>query len=261
MFIEERQQKILDILRSKNRVEVQELSSYFNVSEDTIRRDLRFMERRGEVHRTYGGAIIPGKVSATEEFVSREKLQPEKKEDIARIAAAFIEENDTILLDGSTTVARLVPFLKSFSRLTVITNSIVIAYEVARLQSGIKLFVIGGQVRHDISNAISTESLQQIQSLYTDKVFIGACSFSAKHGLTTPVLEEASIKKAMLEAGREIYIMADSSKLGQRTLAHFGSLKPGYTIITDDGFSQELKTELKVLQKRGLKVIIAKHEK
>lgn len=255
MFLEERQLKILDLLKSKNRVEVQELSSIFNVSEDTVRRDLRLMEKKGVVHRTYGGAILPSKVSVPQGFVSRERLQPEAKEEIARLAASYIQEQDTVLLDGSTTVARLVPFLSSFNDITVVTNSIEIAHEVTGLSANIKLFIIGGLVRHDIANVISTESLLQLKSLYVDKVFIGACSISEEGGLSTPVIEEAPIKKAMLEAGREICIMADSSKFGHRSMAQFGTLKPEYMIITDSGLPADMESHLKELVKKGMRIV------
>jgi DeoR/GlpR family transcriptional regulator of sugar metabolism len=185
-------------------------------------------------------------------------MQPEIKEEIARLAASFIQEGDTILLDGSTTVAKIVPFLRDIHEITVITNSIAIAHEIAVSAPKTKLYVIGGLVRNDIANAISTESLLQLKELYVDKVFIGACSISANGGLSTPVIEEAPIKKAMLGAGREIFIMADSSKFGQKSLAQFGTLKPEYAVITDDGFSQDMRNEIKDLIKKGLRIMIGK---
>lgn len=195
MFIEERHEKILQMLKDKKRVEVQELSELFEVSEDTIRRDLRIMEQKGKVHRTYGGAILPDKVNSYENFIVRENIQNDVKQSIASLAQSFIQERDTLLLDGSTTVAKIVPLLSGYKNLTVITNSITIAYDILHQCPNINLHIIGGIVRNDIGNSISIESLKDIEKLYVDKVFLSACSISLKGELTTPIIEDAHVKK------------------------------------------------------------------
>ena len=255
MFIEERHEKILQMLKEKKRVEVQELSELFEVSEDTIRRDLRIMEQKGKVHRTYGGAILPDKVNSYENFIVRENIQNDVKQSIASLAQSFIQERDTLLLDGSTTVAKIVPLLSGYKNLTVITNSITIAYDILHQCPNINLHIIGGIVRNDIGNSISIESLKDIEKLYVDKVFLSACSISLKGELTTPIIEDAHVKKAMLNAGREVYILADSSKFGQKSLMEFGKIKPEYTIISDSDLPDEINEDLQALISRGLKIL------
>lgn len=255
IFIEERHQKILEMLKDKKRVEVQKLSELFEVSEDTIRRDLRILEQEGKAHRTYGGAILPEKVSSYKDFTVREKIQSDVKECIASLAVSFIQEHDTILLDGSTTVAKIIPLLVKFKDLTVITNSIAIAHDIITHCPNIKLHITGGLVSNDIANVLSLECLETIKRLYVDKVFLSTCSISLSGELTSPIIEDANIKKAMLKAGREIFILADSSKFGQKSLAQFGKIKPEYTIITDDNLSSEIKEDFKDLIARGLKIL------
>ncbi len=255
MFIEERHEKILQMLKDKKRVEVQELSELFEVSEDTIRRDLRIMEQKGKVHRTYGGAILPDKVNSYENFIVRENIQNDVKQSIASLAQSFIQERDTLLLDGSTTVAKIVPLLSGYKNLTVITNSITIAYDILHQCPNINLHIIGGIVRNDIGNSISIESLKDIEKLYVDKVFLSACSISLKGELTTPIIEDAHVKKAMLNAGREVYILADSSKFGQKSLMEFGKIKPEYTIISDSDLPEDINEDLQSLISRGLKIL------
>ena len=255
MFIEERHEKILQMLKDKKRVEVQELSELFEVSEDTIRRDLRIMEQKGKVHRTYGGAILPDKVNSYENFIVRENIQNDVKQSIASLAQSFIQERDTLLLDGSTTVSKIVPLLSGYKNLTVITNSITIAYDILHQCPNINLHIIGGIVRNDIGNSISIESLKDIEKLYVDKVFLSACSISLKGELTTPIIEDAHVKKAMLNAGREVYILADSSKFGQKSLMEFGKIKPEYTIISDSDLPDEINEDLQALISRGLKIL------
>lgn len=254
MFIEERHEKILQIIIEKNRVEVQELSNLFGISEDSIRRDLRLMEQKGLVKRTYGGAVFPQKTGDTLEFSKRETINEKNKESIAKVAASYIKDNDSILLDGSTTVAKLVPLLKDYKNLTVITNSIAIANEIINKQNDIKLVVIGGIVLKKIANTVSLESLREIEKLNVDKVFLTPCTITAKEGLFTSMLEEAPIKKAMLTAGREVYLLADSDKFEQKALAYIGPLESTYTIITDSNFNKEAEVAFKDCIDMGLTI-------
>lgn len=258
MFIEERHQKIIELLNQQGRIEVQELSTFFSISEDSIRRDLRIMEEKGHLKRTYGGAILPKKVSSTASLTYRENLDIEKKEEIAQLAFPYINENDTILLDGSTTVEKLVPHIKKFNNLTIITNSIPIAYMLLDVHDGIKVFFLGGIVKKDIGNTISIETYEMIKLLNVDKVFMGVCAISIKSGLTTPVIKEGLLKRAMIESGREIYFMIDSSKFGAKYLYKIGELKPDYKIITDSNISNETLNDFSDLIKQGLKIIYYK---
>ncbi|MCX7710437.1 MAG: DeoR/GlpR family DNA-binding transcription regulator [Clostridia bacterium] len=259
MFIEERHHKIMEILKRTERVEVTELCKLFDVSEDTIRRDLRILEEKNKVKRTYGGAILPEKVSVALPMLRRDDLQTYEKNEIAILAASFINDNDTILLDGSTTVSKIIPLLTIRKNLTVITNSVQIAHDIIVLESNfetsIKLYMIGGLVQKNIANTVSIESLMTIKNLSVDKVFLGVCAISPRYGLTTPSLEEAQIKKAMIESAREVYLLADSSKFGVRSLALIDELKPEYTIISDSDFSPDIKNEFKDWISKGLQII------
>jgi len=255
MFIEERHQKILQIIKEKSRVEVQELSVYFDISSDSIRRDLRLMEKKGWVKRTYGGAVLPQKTGELMAFSKRTNINEKNKKSIAKLAASFIKDNDSILLDGSTTVAKLVPLLSDYKNLTVVTNSIAIAHEIVNARNDIKLVVIGGIVQKNSANTISVQSLKAIEELNVDKVFVAPCKITANEGLFSSMIEEAFIKKAMLEAGREVYLLADSDKFEQKALAHIGPLKTDYTIITDSHFNKEAEFAFKDYMDKGLKII------
>ncbi len=233
MFIEERHQHILELLQAKGRVEVSELSKTFQISEDSIRRDLRLMEEKGLLTRTYGGAILPEQVSLALSYRERQEINTEVKTAIAKLAVAAIKNNDTILLDGSSTVAEMVPFLNHISGLTVITNSIAIAHDVLHFTTNCQLIMIGGLVERESFNAISIDTLKTIQGLTVDKTFTGPCSISSEWGLSTTTFDEAAIKRAMIEAAKEVYVLVESNKFGHRSLANIGPLKPQYHFITD----------------------------
>lgn len=252
MFIEERHQRILQKLREQGRVEVVDLSAAYDASEDTIRRDLRILESKGWLKRTYGGAILPEQMGVAPDYNTRETLRAGDKEQIAKTAADLLSDGDTILLDGSTTVARMVPYLGRFKRLKAITNSIAIAEQIVKRSLAIELYFLGGLVSMRTANTAGTEVVQALERLSVDKVFLGACAITLDWGLSTPEIDESLVKKTMIEAGREVYILADSGKFGHRSLAQIGPLNDGYTIITDSELNNEVYQEY---LKNGVRVV------
>jgi DeoR family transcriptional regulator of aga operon len=256
MFIEERHRRILELLHKQGRIEVGEISRVFAVSEDSARRDLRLMEQKGLVTRTYGGAILPEQVSSSLIYPERRHYNLDTKSSLAQLAATRIQNSDTLLLDGSSTVAMITSFLGQFTGLTVITNSVALAFDILESDLDVRLYMIGGIVERSSFNTASIESVKTIRQLNADKVFLGPCGISPRWGLSATSFEEAEIKKAMLEAGREVFIMADSSKFGQRFLANIGPLKPEYQIITDSGLGEEIRSELGELISGGLRLWI-----
>jgi DeoR/GlpR family transcriptional regulator of sugar metabolism len=165
MFIEERHQVIQQLLKEKGRLEVPELSALFNVSDDSIRRDLRILEQKGILERTYGGAVLPKKANYYPSYTERLKSNKKKKEGIAKLAASFIQEGDTIFLDGSTTVAELIPYLNKYENLTVITHSVMIAYEIVHAETNIHLIMIGGSVHQKAANSFGIDTIKAIEKL------------------------------------------------------------------------------------------------
>lgn len=257
MFIEERHLKIYEQVQEKGRVEVTELSGIFNVSEDSIRRDLRLMEKRGLIKRTYGGAIKADQAGQEIPYMERETIQTEIKRKLAQKAVSFIEDNDTILLDGSTTIAMMIPLLRKKQGLTIITNSVSIAYDFLSDSSDHKLFLTGGLLDCGSANLTGFESERFLQNLTVDKVFIGPCGITADWGLSASSIEEAHLKRMMIQSGKAVFIVADGSKLGQRFLAKVGPVKKQFTFIMENSTSLEARHELEKLMKTGAHVITA----
>ncbi len=255
MFIEERHQQILEMINNHGRVEVSELCQLFEISPDSVRRDLRLMEEKGLVKRTYGGAILPEQVSQVEIFAERINFNLSEKQSIARTAVSFIEEGDTLMLDGATTTLQMIPLLINYKNLTVITNSVQIAFELNRVVAQHRLILLGGMVVKETGNAVGFETVNAIRELKVDKVFLSPCALSLEQGLTMAVYEEAAVKRVMLQAGKEIFILAGSEKFKkQQALCKFGILKPEYVLITDRQLELELKEKL---EHKGLQVILS----
>lgn len=261
MFNQERQTAILELLEKHERVEVAELSERFGVSVDTVRRDLRQMEEEGHLKRTHGGAILPMRAGITAGYTTRKKLHIREKSEIARLAATYIEEEDTLLIDGSTTTAAMVPYFGQFKSLTIFTNSITIGADIISSHKHIKVYIIGGLLHTEHASTISTESEEFVRKLHVDKVFVGSCSISAERGLSASLIEDAAVKKAMLAAGRQVVILADSSKFGRESLIQIAPLDPSYIIITDEGFGEAQELRFSPLIQRGMRIVVAGRQK
>ena len=255
MFIEERQSKVLDIIRQKERVEVSELCTIFNVSEDTIRRDLKSLEEKQLLERTYGGAILPEKMVLPKNYSDRLSLHAIEKKEIASKAAAFIKNGDTLFLSGATTVSSMIPHLAEFKDITIVTNSVAIAYDILQIKLKAKIYMIGGLVNNEIESTIGAESIVTMKKFSINKVYIGACNISFENGLTTDVLEEIPLYQALLEIGKEIFILADSSKFGTNSLMTISPIRPNFTIITDSKLSDDQLGKFDALLKNGLQIV------
>lgn len=257
MFYQERQNRIFEIIEEQQRVEVNALSKTFNVSVDTIRRDLRQMEKEGLLQRTHGGAILPQKTGVSMGYETRKKMHSQEKTKIAKLASTYLNDHDTILMDGSTTTAAVIPHLKNLKHLTIFTNSITVAHELLQHLQSAKVFMIGGILHPQHESSFSIDCLSYIQKLYVDKVIVGSCSISVKRGLSATDIEDASIKKAMLNAGQKVIILADRSKFTRESMVQIAPIDPSYTIITDEPFSESILETLTPLIDQGLEIKVA----
>lgn len=257
MFNQERQVEILELLEKNERVEVAELSARFAVSVDSIRRDLRQMEEDGLLKRTHGGAILPKRPGVSAGYTTRKKIHIKEKSEIAKYAASLVNDNDTLLIDGSTTTAAMIPYIGQRTGLTVFTNSITVGAEIISSFKHIKVFIIGGMLHNDHASTLSAESASFIEKLHVDKVFVGSCSISAQRGLSATVIEDKAIKKAMLGAGEQVIILADSSKFIRESLVQIAPLRADYIVVTDHGFTDEMNKQFEALRNEGLRIVVA----
>ncbi|MFJ2259408.1 DeoR/GlpR family DNA-binding transcription regulator [Streptomyces sp. NPDC087844] len=253
MYAPERQQEILRLARDGGRVDVVSLAEEFQVTAETIRRDLKALDRSGLLRRVHGGAIPAGRLDFEPDLAERETTAADEKDRIAKAALAELPEEGTMILDAGTTVARLAGALPLEASLTVVTHSLPIAARLAD-HPGVQLHLIGGRVRHRTRAAVDAWALRAYGEIRADVVFLAANGFSAEHGLTTPDLAEAAVKRAAIAAARRVVLLADSAKLGQEHFARFGGLDDVDLLITDTGLSPEDAT---AMERGGTEVVRA----
>ncbi|WP_372344954.1 DeoR/GlpR family DNA-binding transcription regulator [Streptomyces sp. KL116D] len=238
MYAPERQQEILRLARDGGRVDVLSLAEEFQVTAETIRRDLKALDRAGLVRRVHGGAIPAGRLDFEPDLAEREGTAADEKDRIAHAALAELPAEGSVILDAGSTVARLAAALPLESRLTVVTHSLPTAARLAD-HPGIQLHLVGGRVRHRTRAAVDAWALRAYGEIRADVVFLAANGFAAGAGLTTPDLAEAAVKRAAAGAARRVVLLADSAKHGQEHFARFGDLTDVDLLVTDTGLAPE----------------------
>jgi DeoR family transcriptional regulator, fructose operon transcriptional repressor len=237
-----RQNEILKLLEVKGQMSVADISNHFNVSEDTVRRDLDALAERGALTRTHGGAVtITALVNRDSPFLQRLNARTAEKQRIGRAAAALISDGETLIINGGSTT-RLFAAELSRQYLTVVTNNLsipgVLASELIR-----DVYVMGGQFRPEAQVTIGPVLASGIQ-ISVDTAVVGVGGVTAREGLTTTVLEEASMIAAMMAAARRTIVLADSSKLGKHSFAQIAGLNAMQILVTDAEPSQDLAAAL-----------------
>lgn len=254
MFAEERQQLIAERARAEGRVDVGALAAEYEVTTETIRRDLTALEARGILRKVHGGAIPLERLGFEPTVAARDTVQTTAKERIAQAALAEVPEDGAVLLDSGTTTARIAEALPADRELTVVTNSVAIASALTTAKPRLTVLIVGGKVRGRTMAAIDDWALRALADTYVDVAFIGTNGLSVERGLTTPDTGEAAVKRAMIAAARRSVVVADHTKVGNDCLARFGSLDQVDTFITDTGLDEGVVADLEAAD---LKVVLA----
>jgi DeoR family transcriptional regulator of aga operon len=251
---EERRREILGVMHRDGRVLVKELARQFRISQITIRKDLEFLDGQGVIQRTHGGALpVQAGALLDPTLREKEKLHRKQKTQIALVAARLVEEGQSVLLDSGTTTTAIARALKNknMERLTVITNAINIAAELAGTH--IEVILTGGMLRKNSFSLVGPLAERTLRQLSADILFLGVDGFDTKAGLFTPNLLESEVNRAMVEIARRTIAVCDSSKFGRRSLCNIMPVAAVDEVITD---KQIPKSDLRALKEEGVKVTV-----
>ncbi|MFZ4814980.1 MAG: DeoR/GlpR family DNA-binding transcription regulator [Phototrophicaceae bacterium] len=214
-FMEERRRMILEYLHEHGRVSVKDLSNHLEVSEVTIRQDLRTLEEEELLERTHGGAVLPKATANSSQELSyeiRSRTNRAEKDQLARFAANLVRSGQSIALDASTTCYRMMPYLKQLDRLIIVTNSLMVAQSCLD-SPHIEVILPGGSLRRDsISVVGKAEALPDIHLNYG---FFGAQGIAPVAGITESNRPESEIKQALMDRCLQVYYLLDESKWGR----------------------------------------------
>ena len=253
MLNEERRRVILDMMQHDGRVLVADLAQHFQTSQVTIRKDLEILHLRGLIHRTHGGAL-PTRQGALEDPTLREKekLYRKEKHSIAAAAARLVTEGQVVILDSGTTTTEIARALRNFKNLTIVTNAVNIAAELAN--SSLEIILTGGTVRKNSFSLVGPIAEETLHRLSADILFLGVDGFDVQYGLSTPNLQEAKVNRVMVEIAKRTVATCDSSKFGRRSLSLIVEPSALHHVITDHGIR---KADMKALKRAGIEVTLA----
>lgn len=231
---------ILSLIHEKNRVYVAELSERFNVSEVTIRKDLQDLEERGEVRRVHGGAVNIYKTGVEPTLLELERINIDVKRAIAATAYNYINNDDVIFMDASTTTRDMVPLIARHTekRMTIITSSIVTAMELSNIEH-VRLILLGGNVRGTLCCVEGIYANNLVHEFHADKLFFGANGFDVSRGVTIANINASLLKREMINNSDQIFLLADSSKHNCVTISRVCPMNRVDYLITDDRLSAE----------------------
>ncbi len=232
MLAIERRNRILSILQKENRVVVADLSKEFNVTEETIRRDLEKLEKEGFAKKTYGGAIINESLNVDLPFTVRKKANVANKQDIAELIDSLIQDGDHIMLDASSTAVYIAKNLKNKKNLTLITNSIEILLELSDVV-GWKVLSTGGVMKEGSLSLVGHQAEKMINSFHVDKTIVSCKGLDIDYGITDSNEMEAHIKKLMLDCSATKILAVDNSKFDKISFTKIGDLSDIDIMVTD----------------------------
>lgn len=251
MYAMERQELIERLLLDQGRVSVIELARRFDVTTETVRRDLDHLDRLGALRRVHGGAVARERESTAEPTLAeRSHRRREAKIRIARRALEVVGERfrGSLYLDAGTTTHAVAAQLADRLVVTggqaeVVTHAMTLANTLAGAPDA-SLTVIGGRVRTATAAAVGADTVRAVERLRPDVAFLGTNGISSSFGLSTPDPDEAAVKSAIVATARRVVVVADAEKLGRELLVNFAALDQMHVLVTDAEPEAELAAAL-----------------
>jgi DeoR/GlpR family transcriptional regulator of sugar metabolism len=239
MLARQRQELILEQVRSTGGARVSDLVDSLGVSDMTVRRDIEALARRGLVARVHGGATsVTAPNAQNGGFSGKSSLRTAQKEAIARAAAALVEPGASVAVSGGTTTYAVARELSAVPNLTVVTNSLPVA-ELLHRESGALSVVLTGGERNASEALVGPVAVAALRALHVDWLFLGVHGVDPRAGFTTPDLVEAETDRALIASARRVVVTADSSKWGVVGLSSIARLDEVDVLVTDDALGAE----------------------
>jgi DeoR family transcriptional regulator, fructose operon transcriptional repressor len=251
MYVIERRQLLIEHARRTGRVDVAKTATELGLAPETIRRDLKDLERQGLVRRVYGGAVPIERLTFESALAVRETRRSAEKNRIAAAAATFVKSAESIYIDEGFLPKVIGDKLLVDRPMTIVTPSLATATALVE-RTDLTVIVVGGRVRAQTLGTVDHWALAMLETLVLDLAFIGGNGISLNHGVTVPDSAVAAVKTMAMRASRRRILVADSTKYGTDSFVRFAGLHEFEHFITDDGLTVEQATQL---HDRGIDVL------
>ena len=251
-MLQDRRNQIIDMITRQRTIKNAQLMETFDISIETVRRDLEYLEQQGFLRRVYGGAVLNSSLGGEPEYASRSKEHFEEKNAIAAAAAQLITPRDSVFLGVGTTVQAMVQYMKNLGEITVFTNALRTAITLSEFP-GCSVILPGGQLRAKELTLSEFPSEESISHFNIDKAFIGTGGIT-EAGITDYHIGEARLHRQLVKNAKQSIALVDSSKFGVRAMTNVCSLQEIDIVVTDSNAPEEL---VKVLEDNGVQVVRA----
>lgn len=246
MELNERKQKILELLEENGSVTVTELSKQFDISEVTVRTYLTDLESKGLLSRVHGGAISSYKPYYSMNLNQRLNTNQTEKKKIAEKIAQMIDDRDTVMLNSGTTTLLVFRSLPTNYNLNIVTNSIAIALEAADIPN-FNVCLIGGYINAKYQFTYGDDATEQLKKYHADKLILSVDGIDAQNGFSTYYDKESAVDRTMIEQSEVCIIAADTTKFERTAFAKISPLDVADIIVTNDKLSEGIYTKLNKL--------------
>lgn len=233
-----RQQYIVNRVAGDSNVTIELLANELNVSEMTVRRDLKELEEKEQIIRTSHSILLKDSFLNEVPFVKKQLVNIEEKRLIAKKAMQFIKPDETILLDAGTTTLEICKMLKTVDyTVRIVTNDIKAAAEL--IDSRHEVIILGGTVQQNVGSMYGSQTIDMLNNIKVNVSFVGTQAMTISEGIFAPTIEKAKVKRLMMKCGQAAYLVVDSSKLNHTAFSKICDLKDFTGMITDDSMSQK----------------------
>lgn len=254
MFAEERRSLLLQMLNEKRSISVVDAATQFEVTEETIRRDLKLMESGGLLLRTHGGAILPDDSRIEPSLEVRQGINSDGKDRIGKRAAELVKEGDTIILDASTSALSVAKAIRGMKNITVITNAVKVILELSG-NPDIVLISTGGILRRKSMSYVGRAAENTLSSFQADRTFMSCKGFTPQRGFTDSSEQESDIRKQMIHRSQQVVYLCDHTKMERVGFVSTATLADVDMLITDKPLQSSWEKEIEA---SGMKLVVAK---
>ncbi|NDL63305.1 DeoR/GlpR family DNA-binding transcription regulator [Acerihabitans arboris] len=249
-----RRDKILEMIKEDGTVTVKSLTSTFDLTEATIRSDLRTLQHQGYIQRYHGGATLLDGKQNTHALLLERQTQLGEKDAIGRLAANFIEPGDTIILDSGTTTTAIANHLSHIKKLSVITTGVNIALQLGG-EPGVNILLTGGTFKFPTLSTSGEKAASFFENMLAEKLFLATACISPRAGLSYPSETDIKVKTAMINSANTVFVVADSTKIDKVSMFALPcEWEKLHYLITDSGITAEAKAAFESL---GVIVLVA----
>ena len=254
MLPEQRRRKILELIQEEGSAKVATLKELFSVTEPTIRQDLDKLEEEGYVVRQHGGAYLKTIPNQVRSMSLQHSTNMDKKARLGAKALQYIEDGDTIILDAGTTITEIAQRLENFNNLNVVTSALNIALALGS-RFNMQVMLTGGEFKPPTLSVTGEQAAKFFDnSIVAGKLFLAVTGISDDGILTYPGLSDIPLKKAMIGAAREVFLVADSTKMGRISFAALGNVDMVQHIITNPDVDEKF---VEMFKAKGVDVILS----